>query len=135
MDNTSNKGLRELAHKYYKGELSYESYRSERTRLLDKLTGATGTDESTRRIVQSLYRPHEAAESPGNKYVFPRYLSGKLWLLLVILTAILVVAWAMVSGWFPLSLTQLEPTYASVTPACPELTRIKASEQYKHSNG
>ena len=39
MTDANNTGLRELANRYYLGELSFGAYRNERTRLLDHLTG------------------------------------------------------------------------------------------------
>lgn len=54
MTHASSTGLRELAHRYYLGELSYEAYRDERTRLLDSLTGQPGDEDTSREDTQPM---------------------------------------------------------------------------------
>ena len=54
MSDDGTKDLHRLARRYYIGELSYESYRSERTQLLDRLTRQAGDDDMNLSVTQLL---------------------------------------------------------------------------------
>jgi len=96
MSDTSSYGLRELAHKYYLGELSYEAYRLERTHLLDRLTLEDDED-----ISESITRPmpqkSDASRTSGSSW------QRSLLILIVLLISIVAIIWLMKPGWLVLS--------------------------------
>lgn len=97
---TATTGLRELAQKYYLGELSYEVYRSERTRLLDNLTGQAGDDDTSREITQPMPDKTRLMEPSSGRR------RRSLWIFIAILAMIAALLWLMNTEWFPLSSLQ-----------------------------
>ena len=93
MRDTGNKELRKLARDYYNGDLSYESYRSARTQLLDRVTAITNAADCTRSTTRQAVKPARAAQSPGNKFECSRCLRGPVWVLIVALVAVILLIW------------------------------------------
>jgi len=82
--------LRELAHRYYTGELSFESYRIKRTSLLDRLT-----QQSTYQMSTSDTRPMQ--ERTRVMLVSSRW-RRPVWILIMIVVLIAVLIWLLKSG-------------------------------------
>jgi hypothetical protein len=95
MSNTSSYGLRELAHKYYQGELSYDSYRQERTQLLDRLT-LRDDEEISEPITRPMPEKSDASSASGFRWL------RSLLILIVLLTSIVAIIWLMKPGWLAL---------------------------------
>lgn len=92
MSDTSSYGLRELAHKYYMGELSYELYRHQRTQLLDGLTQQDDDDS-----IEPATRPMQ--EKPGASQASGFRWPHSLLILIMLLLTILVIIWLTKPGW------------------------------------
>ncbi len=105
-------GLRELAHRYYVGELSYESYRDERTRLLDRLTGQAGDDDTSRDDTQPMPDKTRLMKASSKQRRRP------LWLFMAILAMIAALVWLMNTEWLSVSSLQTDAAHpaSSRTP-------------------
>ena len=97
---TNTTGLRELAHRYYLGELSYEAYRNDRTRLLDSMTGQAGDDDASRENTQPMPDKTRLMEASSKRRYRP------LWIFLAILVMIATLLWQMNKEWFLVSSMQ-----------------------------
>ena len=135
MGDSSNKGLRELAHAYYKGELSYESYRSERTQLLDRVTGVTGDGGCTRSATGQANKPGVADQLLDHKSERSRCIRRTVKVLIVVLIAIFLLVWAMRSGWLALPVGQLDSADTAVYYADTENAGANSGENYRQLNG
>lgn len=135
MSDMGSKRLRELAHDYYKGELSYESYRSERTRLLDGITEITGDDGCTRPATQPSNKSGMSGQSLEHKSERSWYLRRAGWLLIVAVITIILMVWAMDSGWLTLLLGHLDSADTAVYYAGAEKAGVMIGEDYRHLNG
>jgi hypothetical protein len=93
-------GLRELAHRYYTGELSYESYRSERTSLLDRLTQQSAYQMSTSNTRPMLEKTRVVPVSSRRRH--------PVWILILIVVLIAVLIWLLRSGWMTISLAAMQ---------------------------
>ena len=83
--------LRELAHEYYMGKLSYEIYRSKRTQLLDDLTREEEddtNDSKTRRMPSST----AAKQAPVHQQPETRWNYNYI-VILMMFVAIIVLIW------------------------------------------
>ena len=90
--------LHELAHDYYTGELNYESYRRARTQLLDRITAVTGDDDCTRSATRQANKPGVAGSLLSHKSERSWYLRGTVWILIVVLSAITLMAYRHLNG-------------------------------------
>ena len=101
MSDDGSKDLHQLARRYYIGELSYESYRSERTQLLDRLTRQAGDDMnlSVTQLMSDETRVMQAASSRRQSMI---------WVLIVVLIATVALIWVMKSGWITISSAPME---------------------------
>jgi hypothetical protein len=130
MRDTGNKELRKLARDYYNGDLSYESYRSVRTQLLDRITTATGDDDCTRSAArQANTRGRAGGQSLEHYSERSWYLRGAIWMLIVVLIAIILMAWII------LPLGQPDPAGTAASGADAQRVEINSREEYRHLNG
>ena len=127
MSDTSSYGLRELAHKYYLGELGYEAYRLERTHLLDRLTLEDDED-----ISESITRPMPQKSDASHASGF-RWLRSLL-ILLVLLISIIAIIWLLKPGWLEHSQARL--SYGiEVTMINNNQPGCNNTEEYEYING
>jgi hypothetical protein len=115
MSDDGSKDLHQLARRYYIGELSYESYRSERTQLLDRLTWQAGDDDMNLSVTQLMSdetRVMQAASSRRHRTI---------WGLIVVLIATVALIWVMKSGWITISSAPME--HGAITAPAPDINR------------
>ena len=130
MRDTGNKELRKLARDYYNGDLSYVSYRSARTQLLDRITTATGDDGCTRSVTrQANTQDRAGAQSLEHRAKRSWYLRGTIWMLIVVFIAVIFLVWIM------LSLGQPDPVGTAASGANEQPLEINSREEYRHPNG
>ena len=130
MRDTGNKELRKLARDYYNGDLSYESYRSARTQLLDRITTATGDDDCTRSATrQANIRDSAGGQSLEHHSERSWYLRGAIWMLIVVLIAIILMVWII------LPLGQPDPAGTAASGTDAQRVEINSREEYRHLNG
>ena len=91
MNNGDNKELHELAQRYYLGELSYESYRSNRTQLLDRLTHQP-EDDLDSEDTKPMFEQTRLMPSAASRW------QQSVWLLMAALIMIVAVVFAWRSG-------------------------------------
>jgi hypothetical protein len=135
MSDTGNTDLRKLAHEYYRGELSYASYRQARTRLLDRITAVPDDDDGTVSVARQANKPDMAGKSPGYNPERSRLLQGAILLLIVAMITAILLVWAIKSEAMMLSLGQADPTDRAFFAAIAERTGINSKEDDRHSNG
>ena len=97
-------GIRELAHKYYTGELSFESYRRQRTQLLDRLT-RMHDDDASEPITQPMLAKPGVPHASGLSRV------PSLLILIVLIMIIIAFIWLFKPDWFALSRLQVSDMY------------------------
>ena len=114
MSEANSSGLRELAHRYYTGELSYESYRSERTSLLDGLTQPSAYLMSTSDTRPMSEKTHVAPASSRRRH--------PVWILIMIVVLIAVLIWLLKSGWMTISLAAMQPGAAETSVEAPAIS-------------
>ena len=115
MRDTGNRDLRKLARDYYRGELSYVLYRRARTQLLDRVTAVTNDADCTMSTTRQVIKPARASQSLDKKSERSWYLRGAVWVLVVALITVILMVWAMKSGWITLSLDQPDPADTAVS--------------------
>ena len=93
-------GLRELAHRYYTGELSFESYRRERTQLLDRLTLELD-DDASEPVTQPMLAKPGVPHASGWRRV------SSLLMLIVLIMIIIAIIWMFKPEWFAFSRLQV----------------------------
>ena len=116
MSDDGSKDLHQLARRYYIGELSYESYRSERTQLLDRLTRQAGDDMnlSVTQLMSDETRVMQAASSRRHRMI---------WGLIVVLIATVALIWVMKSGWITISSAPMEHGAITAPANAPDINR------------
>lgn len=129
MRDTGNKDLRKLARDYYMGDLSYESYRSARTQLLDRITAVAGADDYTGSTTRQANIRGKAGQSLEHHSERSWYLRGTIWMLIVVLIAIILMVWIML----PLDQPDTAGTAASGADAL--RVEINSRDEYRHLNG
>jgi len=115
MSDDGTKDLHQLARRYYIGELSYESYRSERTQLLDRLTRQAGDDDMSLSVTQHMSdeaRVMQAASSRRHRMI---------WVFIVVLIAAVALIWVMKSGWITISSAPME--HGAITAPAADINR------------
>lgn len=116
MSDNGTKDLHQLARRYYFGELSYESYRSERTQLLDRLTRQAGDDDMDLSVTQLMSDKTRVMQVPSSRR------HRMIWVLIVVLIATVALIWVMKSGWLTISSATMERGAITV-PANPGIAR------------
>ena len=115
MSDDGTKDLHQLARRYYTGELSYESYRSERTQLLDRLTGQAGDDDTDLSVTQLMSDKTRMMQAPSSRR------RSMIWVLIVVLIATVALIWVMKSGWITISSAQMEHGAISAPANAPDI--------------
>ena len=115
MSDDGSKDLHQLARRYYIGELSYESYRSERTQLLDRLTWQAGDDDMNLSVTQLMSDETRVMQTASSR----RY--RMIWILIVVLIATVALIWVMKSGWITISSDRME--HGAITANAPDINR------------
>ena len=129
MSDDGTKDLHQLARRYYIGELSYESYRSERTQLLDRLTGQAGDDDTDLSVTQLMSDKTRVMQVPSSRR------HRMIWVLIVVLIATLALIWVMKSGWITISSAPMERGSITAPANSPDINSNNQAEQDKYFNG
>lgn len=138
MKDTGDRDLRKLANDYYRGELSYASYRRARTQLLDRITEVTEVTEDadrTRPIAQQVKKSGIAGQSAAHKPERSWLLWGSMGLLVVALIVILLIVWVLKSESVTQLLDQSAPADTAVSGAAAEMAGKNSMEDDRNFNG
>lgn len=135
MKDTGDRNLRKLANDYYRGELSYASYRRARTQLLDTLTDVTEDADCTRPIAQQVKKPGIAGQSAAHKPERSWLLWGSIGLLVAALIVILLIVWVLKSEPVALPLDQSAQADTIVSGAVAEMAGKNSMEDDRNLNG
>ena len=134
MKDTGDRNLRKLANDYYRGELSYASYRRARTQLLDTLTDVTEDADCTRPIAQQV-KTGIAGQSAAHKPERSWLLWGSMGLLVAALIVILLIVWVLKSEPVALPLDQSGQADTAVSGAVAEMAGKNSMEDDRNLNG
>ena len=129
MSDNGTKDLHQLARRYYIGELSYESYRSERTQLLDRLTRHAGNDDMNLSVTQLMSDKTRVIQAPSSRR------HRMIWVLIAVLIAIVAMIWVMKSGWITISSAPMEHGAITVPAITPDINSNNQTEKVRYLNG